>query len=282
MLTMPSRRLHWPAAVALALVVGLPAIADAQLFPNLAIRRKRTPCCNEEPGFKMYRQQYYGYHPTCWRRFPDGWGCPSPELPNTAQAMQDIQAEIKRLQQNPPPETGEMPGPGAPETTPRTQPDTTIPELPQRDRERAPFNLDNRPFMNPPPSDTTPPPGSTPRGAGVLEAPPETPSTSNTSTSGAPLTLLDVGNPSMPPPPSTASAGTSGATDDLPWPAPPTTSDPIPSSALATTPLPYSSPATVAAPYPGPAPGSLNQPPLVPQRRSILSGLLQNWNVRRR
>ena len=40
------------------------------------------PCRQELPVFHAYRHQFYGYHPTCWRRFPPGWGCPSPEAPN--------------------------------------------------------------------------------------------------------------------------------------------------------------------------------------------------------
>src|SRR4051812_1774071 len=65
-----------------AVVLGAPSLASAQLFPNLPIRRERTPCANENPQYKMIRQEYWGYYPTCWRRFPPGWGCPSAEAPN--------------------------------------------------------------------------------------------------------------------------------------------------------------------------------------------------------
>ena len=32
------------------------------------------PCELEPPVYKVYRQQYFGYFPTCWRKFPPGWG----------------------------------------------------------------------------------------------------------------------------------------------------------------------------------------------------------------
>ena len=75
-----------PAAWAIALVLGLPALAEAQLLPRLPTwKRHRPPCEAEPPIYKMYRQQYFGYYPTCWRRFPPGWGClDNPERPNFA------------------------------------------------------------------------------------------------------------------------------------------------------------------------------------------------------
>lgn len=64
------------------IVLGWPAMADAQLFPNLAIRRERPESVVELPVYGLYRREYYGHYPTCWRRFPPGWGCPTPEAPN--------------------------------------------------------------------------------------------------------------------------------------------------------------------------------------------------------
>lgn len=79
------------ALLALAMVLGVPALAEAQLFPNLPLRRRQRPdCSHENPQFKMIRQEYWGYYPTCWRRFPAGWGCPSPEAPNWEQAKRDL------------------------------------------------------------------------------------------------------------------------------------------------------------------------------------------------
>lgn len=125
-----------------------PAVAEAQqpLFPNLTThKRARVPSCEENPLYKLYRQQYYGYYPTCWRRFPAGWGCPSPEAPNTAQALADIRKEIERSQReqggtgDEPKEPGmEAPEPGpAPGTPPAPAGDATIPLPP----ERSPFEV---------------------------------------------------------------------------------------------------------------------------------------------
>lgn len=75
------RRSPAPALWALIAIFGLPALAEAQLFPNAAIHRKRVPCCQEPPVYKMYREQFYGHYPTCWRQWPSGWGCPTPEAP---------------------------------------------------------------------------------------------------------------------------------------------------------------------------------------------------------
>ena len=75
-----------PAVWAVVAVLGLPALAEAQTWalPRLPIRRQRVACEAEPPVYRAYRQQYFGYFPTCWRRFPPGWGCPSPEAPNLA------------------------------------------------------------------------------------------------------------------------------------------------------------------------------------------------------
>ena len=66
----------------LAIVLGAPALAGAQLIPDLPIRRQRPDCSQENPQYKIIRQEYWGYYPTCWKRFPAGSGCPSAEAPN--------------------------------------------------------------------------------------------------------------------------------------------------------------------------------------------------------
>ena len=89
MLNKTRRRFRSPGLWALLLVVGLPALAEAQqtgLFPLRPIKRERVPGPMEDPVFRQYRQAYFGYHPTCWRKFPCGWGCPSPEAPNPAES----------------------------------------------------------------------------------------------------------------------------------------------------------------------------------------------------
>lgn len=70
---------------ALTVLLALPRFASAQanaLFPDIYIKRQR-PCPSlEDPRYRYIRENYYGYFPTCWRKFPDGWGCPSVEAPN--------------------------------------------------------------------------------------------------------------------------------------------------------------------------------------------------------
>src|SRR5438874_1676723 len=110
MRTRSRRRSGWAAAGALALVAGVPTLARAQqsgLFPLAPIQRQRVPMMMEDPVYRLYRNEYFGYHPTCWRRFPAGWGCPSPEAPNAA-------LEFQKLPRDQPPagEPGAEPMPG--------------------------------------------------------------------------------------------------------------------------------------------------------------------------
>jgi hypothetical protein len=175
MLRATRRYLGSPAWLAVGLVVLLPALAEAQLFPNRTLNRQRTPCAAESPFNAQVRHDYFGYYPTCWQRFPAGWGCPgfNPELPN-------VDASIRRLplkeNRNPageglgPDEANpDMPGEGAPNNMPGEDPN--IPPVPNPGR--SPFELDApgpRP-TNPRPADrdpfdapapTTPRPGTPP------------------------------------------------------------------------------------------------------------------------
>jgi hypothetical protein len=148
--------------LALALLGLLPELVSAQanaLFPDIYIKRKR-PCTDlENPQYRMIREQFYGYYPTCWRRFPEGWGCLNPEAPDWAKALE------KQPLQQPEAMEGTEEGPGAtlPENSPfRNRPATEgrqqgMPELPE-----APESL----FPNNKPR--TPPPG----GAGARPAAP--------------------------------------------------------------------------------------------------------------
>jgi hypothetical protein len=136
MLTNSRRGVRALAMAALTLIVGLPERAWAQqtgLFPLAPIRRQRPACDNEDPLYKVYKYQYYGYHPTCWRRFPDGWGCPSPEAPNKERSFQERALSEGRE----PAGLGPRPGEEAP-----AQPDLGRPALPTLPRERDPFELD--------------------------------------------------------------------------------------------------------------------------------------------
>ena len=78
---------------ALIVVVSLPELARAQqtgLFPLAPIKRQRVPCDQEDPIYKTYKHQYFGYHPTCWRQFPTGWGCPSPAAPDREASFKEF------------------------------------------------------------------------------------------------------------------------------------------------------------------------------------------------
>ena len=76
----------------LTLIMSVPELARAQqsgLFPLAPIKRQRVPCDQEDPVYKIYKEKYFGYHPTCWRPFPTGWGCPSPEKPDVEKAFRE-------------------------------------------------------------------------------------------------------------------------------------------------------------------------------------------------
>lgn len=120
----------------LAGVLVLPSLVSAQansLFPDIYIKRKRPCCTNEDPRHQHIREQYFGYYPTCWRRFPPGWGCPSPDAPNWEEALRKLPLELPEAGTG----TGTEPMPGvetdpflgpAPGEAPR--PARGLPELP--------------------------------------------------------------------------------------------------------------------------------------------------------
>ncbi len=81
-----------PVLAVLTLVAAMPELARAQqsgLFPLAPIKRQRVPCDQEDPVYKIYKEKYFGYHPTCWRPFPTGWGCPSPEKPDVEKSFRE-------------------------------------------------------------------------------------------------------------------------------------------------------------------------------------------------
>ncbi len=99
------RRNSWRGSHALTLVVLTAAVSlsgrvEAQqtgIFPLAPIRRQRVPCDREDPTYKVYKQQYFGYHPTCWRTFPAGWGCPSSEATEQTEVLRrDASGAIAR------------------------------------------------------------------------------------------------------------------------------------------------------------------------------------------
>lgn len=122
--------------------------ADAQLFPNLYIRRQRPDPSTESPIIKMHRDLYYGYHPTEWTRFPAGWGLNNPETINREELTQQVNKEIKRLEEEYGPSSkdkgnddGLPPRGGAGRDN---DPGAAIPRpVPLPSEENSPFNLDN-------------------------------------------------------------------------------------------------------------------------------------------
>lgn len=147
---------------AFVLVLGAPALAEAQLFPNLPLRNRQRPdCAAENPQNKMIRQEYWGYYPTCWRKFPAGWGCPSADAPNWEQAKRERKLELPKDPNDDAAEGDGMDeGPAVPEG-PATPDDMTLPELPQSG---------GSPFDQPPVKPATPPAGAAPN-----DIPPATP-----------------------------------------------------------------------------------------------------------
>ncbi len=194
----------------LAAVTSLSGLAEAQqsgMFPLHPIRRERTPCANEDPIYKLYRDQYYGYFPTRWRRFPDNWALTSPEGPKTKEALKKNPIEGPK---GAPVEGegGEMQGPAGPGAKP------AIPNPPP-DTERSPFEMDKPDNgagaapraaapgrRNPAARGNTPPPGA--------EASPfDTPETTNPAGAGAtPGDRPRASQPSRPSTPTLPDPGT--------------------------------------------------------------------------
>jgi hypothetical protein len=147
---------------ALTVVVSLPGLARAQqtgLFPLAPIKRQRVPCDQEDPIYKTYKHQYFGYHPTCWRQFPAGWGCPSPNGPDKEKSFKELPPTAGERTDSPPEgEAEEGMGPQPPGTRP------AVPAVPPGTRSpfEDPFDPDKpatpprNPRGNPAPLPTPP------------------------------------------------------------------------------------------------------------------------------
>ena len=279
---------------AFALVWIAPTLATAQqsgIFPLAPARhRQRVPCTMEDPVYGLYRHEYFGYHPTCWRRFPPGWGCPSPEAPN-------VVAEFRERPRDPAPELstgddfGPPGGPGMGPDQPGGQPgrpdQNLIPPLPAG--ERSPFELDSptepkprplapprrgpgAPDVNPP----TPPPATNPPDAGGSQAsaaPEVTPSAPESELAPPLLALPEPGG-------ATPLNGSPGLPPIGPEPVPPGPS----ASTGAALPLPSVAPPSASADvFPPAAPSATTTAPArAPRRPSLIGGLLGNLGLRRR
>lgn len=152
---MPPLRVRW-ALIAFAIVFGQQA--EAQLFPNIYIRRVRPACDSESPSTKMHRDHYFGYQPTEWRRFPEGWGYRHPEIIDRAALMKQVDEEVKKLDEefggeardrdrdqdmdeDLPPRAGRDRDGNQEGAVPRT--------IPLPDDSDSPFNLDAKPAATP-------------------------------------------------------------------------------------------------------------------------------------
>lgn len=146
---MLTKSLRGALGMALAVVMTVSALAEwasAQqmgMFPLAPIRRQRVPCDQEDPVYQLYKEQYFGYHPTMWRKFPDGWGAPSPEAPNAAASYAEIPLQPPEdldWGYEPNDEFGEEPGMGAPPQGPQGM-RPALPTPPE-EGDRSPFELE--------------------------------------------------------------------------------------------------------------------------------------------
>jgi hypothetical protein len=181
MLTLSWRRVGSSVGLTLALVVGLPSLAQAQLFPNLYIQRQRTECANEPPFYKHVRRDFFGYYPTCWRRFPEGWACPcpNPERPNREESYRLNPADDKTKLMPPDDVDSEMgpddrdtgaPKPGGTGRRPGPNADPDLPGVPRGTR--SPFEVDPKPPSLPNGLDNADPFDTPKAPAGVRPVPP--------------------------------------------------------------------------------------------------------------
>ncbi len=295
MLTLSWRKAGSSSALAMALVVGLPALAQAQLLPNLWIQRERTPCANEPPFYSHIRHNYYGYFPTCWRKFPEGWACPcpNPEAPDAAASFRDQPRDPKP--ELPPPDSLDTGGPLQPTAPdlgpappgPRRGADSEMPPLPRgisplNDNPTGPGGRDLIPGAPPQP---TPGRGNQPEQRDPFAPiPPALPRSTGPGSSSMRSPLPAGEGPALEPPAGdAASVQPTSANDSLAAPGDPVLALPEmsrPDGSLAADPTmpPSLAPdATTADAQPATA-----APAQAPRRPGLLSGLLNLGNRRRR
>ncbi len=129
--------------------LGLPALAEAAVVPQPDVTRQREACAAEPPFYSTVRRNYFGYYPTCWSKFPDGWGCPcpNPELPNRDRRSTSNLATRSAPTDPADSDSGEMPAttPAGPAARPGDDPGSRRP-----DSGRSPFNTETAPPDNVP------------------------------------------------------------------------------------------------------------------------------------
>ena len=273
------RRLGSPAWLTIGLIVLLPALAEAQLFPNRTIRRQKPSPVVEAPYHAQVRREYFGYYPTCWRKFPEGWQCPcpNPELPNAAASFAKEPLDRDRNPASGDPLGGPDDMPGEPgEGMPRPGPDD--PNVPLPPAGRSPFDTETgpKPLGEPDPSMTpdpkvpprnTVPPVNPPAGPTGLMEMPKLPSTSPT------VSVEEVAEPGsmvMVPDATLASNPVNSRPDLGPLP-----SAPLPAPS---TPITYGNAAEMQPVNGVPAPS----PAQAPKRRGILSSLFNRNGTQNR
>jgi hypothetical protein len=284
MRAMTRRRDRLSATLALVLlgVLGTAELAEAQqggLFPMANTHRRREQPCDQEPAiYKMYRQEYFGYHPTCWRQFPGGWGCPSPYAANKAEEYRKLPLVMPKPLGA---ESGEAPAddtvtPPDGEADPGNMPGLPDPSSP------SPFNLDDpakpaRPSLpspDRPRRDTAPPAASEPK---ELVPPANAPTPSPFDVPPASATPPQASRPRLLPGRTVSLANATSEMPEVAMPEAPETSIPASSSLTLTPPA-----GTVVEGLPVVTEPESQAPVLAPQRRGILTGLFDRTNRRRR
>ncbi len=289
------RRMGTPAWLGLSLVVALPALAEAQLFPNRTITRQKEACAAEPPFYSTVRRNYYGFYPTCWSKFPDGWGCPcpNPELPNRVAAFNEQPRDkFKPILQDPEIDGGMPTDDMAPGLDSKPADDSAMPPVPNPTG-RSPFNSElNPPDANPRP--IAPDPSVAPRtsrSTPPANRPETNPTTSSVAAPSATVGLLEM--PRIAPPSVSASVspddsiinpGTIALAPDATL----TSNDPSSRSNLGplpAAPMPNASipvaPELIADPAVLAGPMRAASPAQAPQRRGILGGLFNSSKRKR-
>ncbi|WP_165227609.1 hypothetical protein [Aquisphaera insulae] len=169
MLTRTLERRTRRVVAALAVFAGMTGLANAQqggLFPLHPIKRQRVACPNEDPIYGTYRNQYYGYYPTQWKPFPQGWNLAGPETPNAAAEFQ--QHPLAAVSE--PPAEGDKPDREAPDAGDKP----AVPEPPTDTK--SPFEMDPAEGSTAPRRPSTSAPARTPT-PGTVNTPPAAPTT---------------------------------------------------------------------------------------------------------
>jgi hypothetical protein len=255
----------WPAWAGLALVLGLPSVVQAQmpLFPNLTTRkRQRVSCLQEAPEYRLYRQQYYGYYPTCWRMFPPGWGCPSPEVVNPDPVMRELERNLPTIQP-----FGSQGREG--ETNPPTDDQNpNVPALPDSERQRMP-ERDLTPPVEGAPLDNPPAAGAeAPASDAAVRRRPRSPGSISLATTDH---LEPIEPPSAPPALESEPSADAASAPPVPAATAPTATPPL--GAAPSTPVLLPTTASSAPPPPGTMPQ---------QRRTLLGSFFDSLRGRQR